>query len=93
MQLLKNENNISFITGDQPVINLSGDGVNIPKETILYYPITPKIAIKLFYNNNIYEKQILIGKDEIKYYNNEIKTNSFCQIYSNNKELLNDLIM
>lgn len=41
--LLENYSDTEFITSDQPIINLSNDVNNIE----LYYPLNPKIAIKI----------------------------------------------
>jgi len=88
MQLLLNESEFPFITGDQPVINLNGDGKNPHDETVLYYPITPKIAIKIFCFKKNDQAKIIVNNDEIKYLNNKIYENSYLQIYSNNEESL-----
>lgn len=46
--LLINDTDISFITSDQPVINIhesaSNSGINPPEHLDLYYPITPRTA-------------------------------------------------
>ncbi|RKD94141.1 DUF4238 domain-containing protein [Marinifilum flexuosum] len=47
-------NEISFITGDQPVINLVADDVDDEggaKDLVFYYPISPKHAIKIEFND------------------------------------------
>jgi len=86
LQLLINENEYLFLTGDQPVINLVGDGKNPTTETILYYPITPRIAIKLLCSDK-YEKDIILIDNEIlKYLNRKITENSFFQIFSNDEK-------
>ncbi|GMO52133.1 MAG: hypothetical protein Ta2G_10010 [Termitinemataceae bacterium] len=86
IELISNNSEYPLITGDQPVVNILGDGVNIPKDTILYYPISPKIAILLYQNDAIIDK--ILDKEKILYYNNKIISNSVKQIFSNNRESL-----
>ena len=86
IQLLTNKNEYSFITGDQPVINLVGDGKNQPQETVLYYPITPKTAIKLFRSDEIIQSEISIDKEVLKFLNSKISENSYFQTYSNDEK-------
>ncbi|WP_050385514.1 DUF4238 domain-containing protein [Bradyrhizobium pachyrhizi] len=45
--LLDNNTNTPFITGDQPIINLRGDGVRPPTELCFYYPVSPRSALLL----------------------------------------------
>jgi hypothetical protein len=45
--LIENRTEVPFITGDQPVTNLLGNGVNSPELLVLYYPISPNIALVL----------------------------------------------
>jgi hypothetical protein len=89
IQLLINESDFPFITGDQPVINLNS--INNPKERVLYYPITPKIAIKLIYSDKNNKDKVLLNNNDVKYLNNEIAENSYFQIYSNSENLLKNL--
>jgi len=45
--LVENTTELKFITGDQPVINLHGDGKNPPATLSWYYPISPCLALLL----------------------------------------------
>jgi hypothetical protein len=45
--LVENDTGIPFVTGDQPVTNLLGNGKTGPEELVLYYPITPRLALVL----------------------------------------------
>jgi hypothetical protein len=45
--LVENGTGIPFITGDQPVTNLLGNGLTGPEALVVYYPITPTIALVL----------------------------------------------
>jgi Protein of unknown function (DUF4238) len=45
--LIENRTDVPFITGDQPVTNLLGNGMTSPEWLVLYYPISPTIALVL----------------------------------------------
>jgi hypothetical protein len=45
--LVENRTDVPFITGDQPIINLHGDGLRPPEELCLYYPLSPNVALLL----------------------------------------------
>jgi hypothetical protein len=45
--LIDNNTDVTFITGDQPVINLHGNGSSPPTTLSLYYPLTPRLALIL----------------------------------------------
>jgi Protein of unknown function (DUF4238) len=45
--LVQNRTDVPFITGDQPIINLHGDGVRPPEALSFYYPISPTLALIL----------------------------------------------
>lgn len=100
LEILENNTNLDFITCDSPVINLTGKDFKNP--TVFYYPITPKIAIKLkiydlFYdiNNDINNKVIIINDDnvnEIIELNKIVFKNSYNEIYSNNEETLKSFL-
>lgn len=46
IRVLKNETSRLFITGDQPVLNLYGNGDGIPPTHMaIYYPISPRLAV------------------------------------------------
>ncbi len=48
LTLLENKTDIPFITGDQPVLNLlGGDGNQPPEHCVLYYPVSPTLALIL----------------------------------------------
>jgi hypothetical protein len=47
LALLHNFTNVSFITGDQPAINLKASGRHPPESLSIYYPISPKLALLL----------------------------------------------
>ncbi|MBK3665537.1 DUF4238 domain-containing protein [Bradyrhizobium diazoefficiens] len=45
--LLDNSTDTQFITGDQPIMNLRGDGLRPPTELCFYYPVSPRSALLL----------------------------------------------
>jgi hypothetical protein len=45
--IVRNDSGVSFITGDQPVINLYGDGESSPESLSFYYPVSPRLALYL----------------------------------------------
>ena len=45
--ILENEAGQSFITGDQPVLNLLAPEEGVPQELALYYPLSPRRAFLL----------------------------------------------
>lgn len=45
--LLRNCSEISFVTGDQPAINLKVDAFSEPQNLSIYYPISPSLALLL----------------------------------------------
>lgn len=45
--LVQNRTDTPFVTGDQPVVNMHGDGVRPPDELCFYYPVSPNLALIL----------------------------------------------
>lgn len=43
---------MEFITGDQPVFNLTAVGTEQPKELALFYPLSPKLAVVLDFDSD-----------------------------------------
>lgn len=88
--LLENNSNISYITGDQPVLNIHAVddfGNKIPTKTEFYYPVSPNIAI-LLSNDKIYKhKKYTLSENDVVKYNSFIKRVSHEQIYANSDSL------
>jgi hypothetical protein len=81
LNLLHNESDFDFITGDQPIFNKKGHikvNGNV-KEFDLYFPITPKLAIQI---SDYKEGEEFLDKDSVINYNKMIKSNSKEQIFS-----------
>ena len=45
--IIENSTDVTFITGDQPVINLHGNRPHPPTTLSLYYPLAPRLALIL----------------------------------------------
>ena len=90
LYLLNNETEVSFITGDQPAINIIGDGLNTPPDFILYYPISPDRAI-VIQKKKIKPIDNVLNKKQVEYYNVLIIKNSSHEIFSNSKSMLENI--
>ncbi len=65
---IANDVEISFITGDQPVINLVADELDEEdgaKDLVFYYPISPKHAIKIDFSDSgeLYQHHYLTSEE------------------------------
>lgn len=88
-----NKTTIPFITSDQPCINLVADGnydsSNMVQEFVLYYPLSPKVALIMSEDYSMYIKEPnQITKNEVIQLNNMIFDHSLEQVYSNDHETL-----
>ncbi len=89
LTILINETDIPFITSDQPVINLYANYEKLSeeiKEIMLYYPISPKVAILL--NDKNTEERIKLDVDKVDYYNNMIANAQYQYIFANNADTI-----
>lgn len=88
--LMVNNSSITFITSDQPVVNLMADYKNLKAEVfdlIFYYPISPNIAVLI--NDHSGKTRIELKTDEdVKKYNDAIKSASNKMIFSNSSKIL-----
>lgn len=89
------ENNTAspFITGDQPVFNILNDRLNEDGEVIdleLYYPLTPKYALKLHFRPEQMETFESISADEshVTYLNQKVFENADYYVFANNENIL-----
>lgn len=90
--MLINETDIPFITSDQPVINLMAnyDDNALPSTgSILYYPISPNIAITV--NDENKDQIQYLSEEEIIYYNEAISKASLHDIYANSKGVIENI--
>lgn len=87
--LIRNNTHVSFITGDQPIINLKYDyssGDTSPTDLELYYPISPYLALLI--NEKTTKKEVAIDEKQVKELNQAIFRASKDFIIGNSKELL-----
>lgn len=98
--ILITDSNVSFISGDQPVINTFGNysavnslDNNVDVENFeLYYPLTPSKALLVSQTKYLDKSDILkISEEEVKRYNRLIFNACEEQVFSNNKKVLEDL--
>ncbi|GKV75867.1 MULTISPECIES: DUF4238 domain-containing protein [Pectobacterium] len=80
--ILESVENVNFITSDQPVINIHFDpfSKDEPSDVVFYYPLSPKYAVIIDFNNNNYERKC--SAEQVIMYNQKIINLSFSQIYS-----------
>ena len=45
--VVRNDSSVPFVTGDQPVVNLHGNGETSPESLSFYYPVSPRLALYL----------------------------------------------
>lgn len=92
LTILINESSVPYITSDQPVINLKADYSNIGaeiEEMVLYYPISPKIAITV--NDNNSERIITLSENDVRSYNSIIAKASYHEVYGDSKTILMEI--
>jgi hypothetical protein len=88
---LKNDANIPFITGDQPIINLLDPAATDDVE--LYYPLSPTLAILLTKDTRkLQDQRRRITQLEVENYNHTIYRESEDQVYSNDQGYLGSLV-
>ena len=73
LEMLLNKTSVNFITSDEPIINLCVDYKNTSSEQvsdmILYYPVSPKIALLCKHGNRKNEKRYIKETKEIRQLN------------------------
>ena len=95
VKLLSNEE-IRFITTDQPVINIYGTGRNNftpPSELAFYYPISPYCALLMTERNEYKDiSEISLSNDKIQMYNELMLEYSYEQFYASSMKELDSCI-
>lgn len=89
LTILINETNIPFVTTDQPVINLKADYSKLNSETkelILYYPISPEIAITV--NDSNTQNTMLLSEEEVHFYNIAMAKAAYHEVFANSEDLI-----
>lgn len=96
--LYKNNTNIPFVTGDTPIICLTGDKMD--KASLFFYPISPQVAIILTVSPlmsfvfSAENRLIELNQNQsniVKGLNNELANNCVNEVYSNSERILLDL--
>jgi hypothetical protein len=86
---VRNDTAVPFITSDQPVINLHGNGETPPEMASLYYPISPRLALYLGEPNDPsdipFEAMTASGAT---YLNLRVAKASHSQVYAQTRDLL-----
>ncbi|MBY2905730.1 DUF4238 domain-containing protein [Rhizobium leguminosarum] len=86
---LRNKSDVSFITSDQPVINLLS---TTDAEVDFYYPLKPDLAMIYTANLDRYGgEDAEIGRLSVESYNHRIFAKSDSQIYGNDPAYLKSL--
>lgn len=99
MLLYENKTDVPFITGDTPIVNLTG--TKMDKATLFHYPISPRIAVELLVtpkyseiakiNRNVHfelEQELVTM---VKSCNQKLANNCANEIYSNDSKRLNEI--
>ena len=88
---LRNVSSISFITGDQPVINML-DPKTTTHDVELCYPLSPNLAITLMKDSTKFPgRERIVNFLEVERYNYEIYSMSEDQLYSSDSDYLQGL--
>lgn len=97
IELIENRTSTPFVTADVPIVSLNGSILMERNE--FYYPISPKVAIKLcashithredFEKRNL--KLIFDDEDQVHYFNRMIANNCVNEVFSADKDVLMDI--
>lgn len=94
VRFFNNINRESFLTGDQPVINLLAEDIDKNghvKKIEFYYPISPEVAITIHFDERQTETvdEIFINESMLEYFNQFLADNSEKFVFSSS---LDDLV-
>lgn len=93
--LLINHTNISFVTSDQPIINIVGDKLNENneiEELKLYYPISPQNALLIEFDKgekSKFNSEEIYSIEKINFYNSIIAKYAETFVFCDNASILN----
>jgi hypothetical protein len=93
LQLLQSPPEVSFITGDQPVVNIIEDRgeMDIPKDLELYYPVSPSRAMVMVHEwSPLKSAAPGLTVSQVQAYNRRIVENYHEQFYGKSVESLED---
>ena len=92
LTLVRNQTSVSFLTGDQPVINLAGGGEIAPEFLAFYYPLCPRLALYLGEPGRPPDVPAFIDTaDTVIDLNLRIARASHSQVYAATAEVLADM--
>lgn len=90
--ILESRENLEFVTGDQPVINMAAVGLELHEEPSgleLYYPISPRKALLITSEPKGFGgARRSISEREVEFYNRAIIDQSGKQVYGRTEALL-----
>jgi hypothetical protein len=90
--LVRNETGVDFITSDQPVINLDGDGHNAPESMTLFYPVSPRLALWIGDSGSADALSPHgINVERVTGLNVRMAGNSFAQVYGRSRASLESI--
>jgi Protein of unknown function (DUF4238) len=93
--LLRNNTDLPFIAGDQPIVNLNDerDSTGIPAEIEFYWPLSPKLAMWFVLASKAPQKLTVdLSEREVRSYNACIVENHHEQLYANTANALTEWI-
>ena len=91
LQVLKNDSNVPFITGDQPLVNLLSNpskGAPPPSEFELYYPLSPRIAVVLTERGRGTRFPERLTQQWVRSLNQAMANHSYVEVYGNSEDAL-----
>ena len=83
--LVENNTSTSFITGDQPVVNLLANFSGATTELELFYPLSPSRALLITKDKDI---DVNCSLEKVREYNNMIEYQSLSLIFANDESIL-----
>lgn len=87
--VVRNDTALPFITGDQPVINLHGDGETPPESLSFYYPISPRLALYFGEPEEVTDVPVgVMTAESVARLNLKMARASHSQIYAETREPL-----
>jgi len=81
---LENNNNIPFITGDQPIVNILSEKCEQTEKLAFYYPVTPTIGILLKEKKEDYRR--IENLNDVLFYNNKMAYFSDSLLFFNTED-------
>ena len=92
LTLLINDTGVSFVTTDQPIINLLANYQDVTDEVsdiVYYYPISPNLAITI--NDSNTEDRLNLSKSQVEEYNRKLIDASYEFVFADNEKMLRDI--